>query len=171
MFPPICVFITVGPLQSCEKVVSARGPPLSLTLSPSHPPSVSLLRHVQRCVSEHSILVFVSSVYFLKGAEVQPWTPLHSLSIPPSLLPPPHPRVDPLQKTAHAFERRYMDIDVYSVNQCRLHPRIFVLALILSSPASSSADLHRRDRCPHASPVSADEGQHYSTRQYSSMEG
>ena len=33
------------------------------------------------------------------------------------------------------------------------------------------ADLLHRGRCPHASSVSADEGQHYFTRQYSSMEG
>ena len=65
VFPPICVFITVGPLQSCVKVVSARGPPLSLTLSPSHPPSVSLLRHVQRCVREEQIIYKVNFLSFL----------------------------------------------------------------------------------------------------------
>ena len=33
------------------------------------------------------------------------------------------------------------------------------------------ADLLRQNRCPHASSASADGGQHYSSRQYSSMEG
>jgi hypothetical protein len=38
---------------------------------------------------------------------------------------------------------------------------------LLGTPAGAiralPADLHRRDRCPHASPVSANGGQHYST--------
>ena len=41
---------------------------------------------------------------------------------------------------------------------------------LLGTPAAAiralPADLHRRDCCPHASPVSADGGQHYFTRQY-----
>ena len=41
------------------------------------------------------------------------------------------------------------------------------LSDLLGTPAGAtralSADLHRRDRCPHASPVSADGGQHYFT--------